>query len=159
MNRRQVLASGCAGVGICLGGLLVHSNPTGESDTVPVVAGEELELTPGEKTTATFRVDDAGSVRVSSLPESESVVFDVNDASFSDSPVGQDDADPPYWNWSPPESSVEISVPIRVPDRTTAGEYRYAVTAWPADVERGPDRTRDDANAETESFPITVTDN
>ena len=158
MNRRRFIAASSVGAMLGASGCLGGDDTRENTEATLGVDGEDLQLAPGEESVVKIQVANVGSVQFSNLPDPDSVDLDLTEAEFSEPPSGQDDADPPYWNWSPPDANVEISVPVHISTDVEPAEYRYSVTAWQVDVEEGPDRSRDDADSVTESSTITVTE-
>lgn len=172
MHRRMYFRS-IMGLGtIALAGCIDSGNISGGGDDTnedatddtaneerAIISGDSIELSPGDHDQITVHADNVGSVQFSNLPEVDDVVIDVNEAEFSDSPSGQDDADPPYWNWSPPDSSIDITVPVYIDENAESGDYHYAVSAWHVDVEEDSNLNRNEETAVTEEATITVGSN
>ena len=155
MNRRHFIAASSVGVVTGVTGCLGNSDSEPDADAPPSIDGEGFELVPGEASAVTVHAENVGSIHFTGIPDLDVIDFAFDDASFSERPSGQDDSYPPYWNWSPPTSSVDVDVPVRLGDTVTNGEYPYEVSAWNVDVESG--ENRGDADAVTEEFVITVT--
>lgn len=154
MDRRHFISTISVGVVVGTAGCLGSNNPGGETESTPVVEGDDLELLPGENSTVDIKLEGVGSVQFSDIPDPDIVDIDVNEAEFSTSPSGQDDSYPPYWNWSPPDANTEISVPVYVADGAESGEYEYTVSAWNVDVEEGADRAQEEPELETHVISV-----
>ena len=154
MNRRYFIAASSVGAVTGVTGCLGNGNSEPDTDAPPSIDGEGLELVPGESSVLTVHAENVGSINFTVIPDLDAVEFAFDDASFSERPDGQDDSYPPYWNWSPPASAVDIDVPVRVGDTVTGGEYPYEVAAWHVDVESG--ENRGDADAVTEENVLSI---
>lgn len=151
MRRRPLVAAiagASTGLAGCLGG--------GSDDPEPTIDGEDVTVAPGEERTVSIEIEDAGSVVVSALPESEDVSLPLAEASFSTEPSDQDDSYPPYWTWSPVEDRVELELPIRVADDADPGEYGFELSAWFVEVEGGDGVDPIEGEAVREEFTIEV---
>jgi hypothetical protein len=156
MERRTWLASLS---GISFGGLagcLDDGTPRDDEpdEGTPMVNVEDIEFAPGEDGTLSILANNAGNVHLSERSDSDAVVVDATgDVEFSIPRSGGDDSDQPYWNWGPPDETVEIGVPTRAEGDADPGTDRGAVTAWHVDVREQP---REDAESVAEEFTITV---
>lgn len=144
MNRRQFLITGSAGMAVGLAGCL------SDGDGRPEIEGSGVTVSPGEKAVLEIEASNVGSIRFSGLPEPDGLSLEISDTDLSPSPSGQDDAFPPYWNWSGTRSTVDVETQLHAAESVAPGEYRYEITVW------NRPHYEDDADATTDEYPITI---
>lgn len=111
--------------------LILVSGCTADTKTQPVILVENVTVSPGENASIKVTAKNVGTLRGPGHPVNDThPQFDLSNASLSPEPTGAAESYPPYWMWEPPAGKVEVSMPLRVPEGMSTGEYRYEVTAW-----------------------------
>ncbi|GAB3706555.1 hypothetical protein [Halorubrum pallidum] len=123
MDRRKFVS------GPLVGGAIISAGCTGLLPWNPTIDGEELTLSPGEKSMITIEVTDIGGFSFQPAPEGITIVTTRSEIDVTPPPDSGGDSDPPQWFWSS-RTDVTVEAPIAISDSVEPGEYQYGVTVW-----------------------------
>lgn len=148
MNRRRYLA-GCLlplATGLTGCQAITGSEANCTDDWTPGIDGDEPTIAPGDETTVSIDVSNTTGLYLG-RPSSDTLEFDIAEASVVPSPDQAADSSPPKWYWDSC-TGVSVTVPIQASDDAEPGEFYYSVSAIQS--------RSDDAETEQQQFAIRI---